>query len=141
MLLIAVVVVCGALVAGFALGLGEPTDALQASVSAEIDPDEERITLVHDGGDQLDVDELSVQIEINDQPLAEQPPVPFFSARGFRPGPTGPFNAATTQQWRAGERASLRLASTNAPSVEPGDRVVIELTTDDRLITTITTTA
>jgi hypothetical protein len=63
--------------------------------------------------------------------------VPFFAARGFRAGPTGPFNAAADPGWTAGEAASLRLASTNAPGISPGDRVVVEVSVEDRRVATL----
>ena len=81
-----------------------------------------------------------VIVRVDGDPLRHQPPVPFFSARGFRPGPTGPFNAAADPTWTVGERASVRLASTNHPRIVAGARVTVELRYDGRRLTTLTAT-
>ncbi|WP_411967763.1 type IV pilin [Haloferax sp. YSSS75] len=85
------------------------------------------VTLTHDGGAPLDVRTLRVRITVEGDALAYQPPVPFFSARGFRPGPTGPFNAASDPRWTAGERASFEVADTNDPALTAGDDVVVRV--------------
>lgn len=97
----------------------------QAAVSASADASTGRITLVHRGGDSLDVRTLSLRIEIDGTPLSRQPPVPFFAAPGFGGGPTGPFNVAADPMWTVGEAASVRIASTNAPRLRTGSRVTI----------------
>lgn len=140
-LLIGIVVVFGSIAAGFALGIDSPTTATQASISADIDADTNRIILIHDGGDTIDINDLSVRVEIENEPLAEQPPVPFFSTTGFRPGPTGPFNPAASQRWTVGERASFQIATTNDPALTPGDQVQVELFVEDRQLASVTTTA
>lgn len=140
-LLIAVVLVLGVLVAGVAFGLSSPSTSAQVSLGISVDADADRITVVHEGGDSIDVTALSVRVTVDDQPLDRQPPVPFFSAYGFRPGPTGPFNAATEGPWRAGQRASFRLASTNDPTIDPGDRVTVRIYENDVPIAEVTKTA
>ena len=84
---------------------------------------------------------LDVVVRVDGAPLRHQPPVPFFSARGFRPGPTGPFNAAADPTWAVGERASIRLASTNRPRVRAGARVTVTLRYDGQQLATLTATA
>jgi hypothetical protein len=80
--------------AGFALedaATTEPTPTATFSASASGD----RIELVHRGGEPLEVERLRLRISVDGEELARQPDVPFFSQRGFRPGPTGPFNTAS----------------------------------------------
>ncbi|WP_281194475.1 type IV pilin N-terminal domain-containing protein [Halorubrum sp. F4] len=115
----------------------EPAPTVVMSMEVEGD----RITLDHDGGDPIAVDELSVRVSVNGEPLARQPPVPFFSASGFRPGPTGAFNAASDDEWVVGGSASFRIAGTNDPSVEPGDRVTLRLLVREQPIATLEATA
>jgi len=81
------------------------------------------LTVEHLGGDSLDVTAIRLRVTVDGDPLAHQPPVPFFSAAGFRPGPTGAFNVAGDTTLSPGESASFRIASTNEPVPEAGDRV------------------
>jgi Protein of unknown function (DUF1628). len=143
---VAVVVLCGltvilgATVAGGLTGLSEraePTPTAAVSLSV----DDETLTLTHDHGDPLDVRSLRMVVAVDNEPLRHQPPVPFFSASGFDPGPTGPFNTASDPEWTVGESASLTLAGTNSPSIEPGSTVSVELYQDDTRIVTAETTA
>lgn len=112
-----------------------------ASLSLSVDAGADRLTLVHRAGPPLDARRLVVEVRVAGTPLTLQPPVPFFTARGFRAGPTGPFNAAADPRWTAGETASLRLASTNAPGIDPGDQVVVEVTAGDRRVATLSVRA
>lgn len=113
-----------------------PTAAfeLAADASGEI-----RVT--HHGGDAVDPDSLRVRVRVDGEPLAEQPPVPFFAAAGFEGGPTGAFNSATDGEWRAGETAMFRLAATNEPTVTSGAAVEVRLYVDDQRIALLETTA
>lgn len=120
--------------------LGPPADpGPTATISMGVEG--ERVTLSHDGGDPIVVDELAVRVSVNGEPLARQPPVPFFSAAGFEPGPTGAFNAASDDEWTVGGSASFRVAGTNDPSIEPGDRVTLRLIVREQPIATLETTA
>lgn len=83
--------------------------------------------MTHRGGDAVVPADLRVRVRVDGEPLAEQPPVPFFAAEGFESGPTGPFNSATDGEWRAGETGSLRVADTNDPSLRPGATVEVGL--------------
>jgi hypothetical protein len=130
---LAVAVVVAVAVGGVALG-ALPSDRPTAAVTLVVDPGSDRLTLAHRGGDPLDVRRLRLRVRVDDRPLDHQPPVPFFAARGFRSGPTGPFNARSDPRWRPGERASLRLAGTNAPLVDPGDRVAVTVRAGDRTV-------
>ena len=141
LLLVALTVVLGAVVGAAALGApgtGEiPGGRAPVALSLSVDAAADRLTLVHRAGGPLDARQLVVRVSVEGTPLRHQPPVPFFAARGFRAGPTGPFNAAADPRWTAGEAASLRLASTNAPGIGPGDRVVVEVTVGDRRVATL----
>jgi flagellin-like protein len=104
----------------------EPT---VATFDAAVEPTGE-LRMTHRGGDPIDPAEIELRVRVEGDPLERQPPVPFFSARGFGSGPTGAFNSATSELWRAGETASLRIADTNAPTIEAGDTVSIQLLVD-----------
>jgi hypothetical protein len=109
------------------------------SVSASADATGS-IALTHDAGPALDVRNLRVQVVVDGEPLARQPPVPFFSARGFVSGPTGPFNPAADPEWSAGETAGFRVAGTNSPALAEGATVEVTLYVDDHPVTTVETT-
>ena len=128
-LLVAVAVLTAAAVGATALGAAPTGDdgPTRAAFDLRADADADRLTIVHRGGDTVAISDLRVRVQIDGRPLAHQPPVPFFAATGFESGPTGPFNVASGGEWRAGERASLRLAGTNEPTLDPGARVTVEL--------------
>jgi FlaG/FlaF family flagellin (archaellin) len=107
-----------------------PRAALQLSVDAGSD----RVALTHVGGDVLDAETLSLRVTVDGTPLVHQPPVPFFAARGFHPGPTGPFNSGADPRWTPGETASFEVASTNAPTIEPGARVRVTVSVDGQVV-------
>lgn len=96
------------------------------------------ITLEHAGGAAVDVRRLDVTVTVDDTPLTYQPPVPFFSARGFYSGPRGPFNAAADPAWTAGEIASLSVAGTNDPPLTPDSEVVVTLAIGERRLAVVT---
>lgn len=133
------VLAAGAVGAALPSGPGEPPPT--ASLSLSVDAAADRLTLTHHGGDAIAPADLRVRVRVDGRPLDHQPPVPFFAARGFRAGPTGPFNAATTGTWRAGQSASLRLATTNAPPIEPGDRVRVTVHAEDARVAVLTAAA
>ena len=130
---LAVALVVGVAVAGAALAVA-PDPAPQAALSLRVDAGTDTLALTHRGGDALDARTLSVRVRVAGRPLHHQPPVPFFAARGYRAGPTGPLNPAADPRWTAGERARLRLAETNRPRPEPGDRVTVTVAVDGRRV-------
>lgn len=135
-LLLAITVVLAGGVVTAAIDVpAEPAPTASLSLSATDD----RITVTHRGGDALDATDLEVQVRVDGEPLARQPPVPFFSAVGFRPGPTGAFNAATDGDWRVGESASFRVAGTNNPTLEPGRTVAVDVSVDGQPVATLET--
>lgn len=138
-LLLAITVVLAGGVVTAALGApGEPVEPAPTT-SLSLSATGDRVTVTHRGGDALDASELDVRVSVDGEPLARQPPVPFFSAPGFRPGPTGAFNAASGGDWRVGGSASFRVAETNDPVLEPGRTVAVEVSVDGRPVATLET--
>ncbi|QIB73028.1 type IV pilin [Halogeometricum borinquense] len=86
-----------------------------------------QIAVTHERGPPIQVADLRIHILVAGDSLAFQPPVPFFSARGFRPGPTGPFNVGSDGVWSAGETGSVVIAGTNDPQPEPGGTVTVQI--------------
>jgi hypothetical protein len=119
----------GAVAVGAVLTVERPDPPAVAAFDASADPDG-TIRLTHRGGEVIDPAALGIRIRVDGRPLEHQPPVPFFAADGFEPGPTGAFNSATTTRWRAGETATLRVADTNAPRLRAGTTVEIRLFVD-----------
>jgi FlaG/FlaF family flagellin (archaellin) len=113
----------------------------RASFALAADADADRITLTHRGGDAIDVERVRLVVTVDGRRLAHQPPVPFFAADGFESGPTGPFNSRHEGPWRAGQRAGLRLASTNAPTLTEGASVRVAVYQGDYPLATLTTQA
>lgn len=139
-LLLAVTVVAGA-----AVGTVVSTDTAErvpvARLSLSVDASADRIALTHEGGETLSVENLELSVRVGGELLAHQPPIPFFAATGFESGPTGPFNSAADANWSAGEQGSVRLAATNGPSIDPGDRVSVTVRTVAGTVARLETTA
>jgi FlaG/FlaF family flagellin (archaellin) len=93
-----------------------PTARLSLSADAATD----RVALTHEGGETLDVSELSVTVTVDGERLDRQPPVPFFAA---------------------GETAGVRIASTNHPRLSDGARVEVTVTTDAGVVVSLEATA
>ena len=136
-LLIAITVVLAGGVA--AAALDGPSATVPPSAVLSLSATDDRIAIEHRGGDPIDVAAVTVRISVDGEPLDEQPPVPFFSAAGFHPGPTGPFNAAGDDTLRVGDTATLRVADTNEPTLEPGRTVTVEITADGQPVATLET--
>jgi hypothetical protein len=86
-----------------------------------------RVSVTLLSGETLDVRNIDVRLAVDDESLRHQPPVPFFAARGFHGGPTGPFNVADDSTWQVGETAGLRVAGTNQPTLTAGATLRIRL--------------
>ena len=116
--------VVGAVTAGLvgSVAVDEPVVLSIAVTSAD-----DRVTIGHRGGPSLDVRECAFSVSVDGTPLDHQPPIPFFAATGFRSGPTGAFNSATDGRLAVGTRASFRVAGTNAPGIEPGATVTVDV--------------
>lgn len=112
-----------------------------ASLTLTVDATADQIAITHEGGEPLAVSEIDLTVAVDGQHLAEQPPVPFFAAPGFRSGPTGAFNIAGSTTLRVGETASLRVAGTNDPAITPDSRVTVTVATDRAVIAELEATA
>lgn len=141
-LLVACVVVLGAVMGTMALAYDPPDPASTVLIDATVDAETNEITLTLDRGGPLDVRDLTVVIRIDGRPLEKQPSVPAHSQAGFLGFPTGPFNAETDPQWTRGQSASLTVAkTTNGPLPEHGSTVTIRLFEDGLPIATVETIA
>lgn len=133
-LLLGITVILSAVIGAFAFGLPMPTMERPVLLSVSATADDGRIEVVHEGGPSIDLRDVTMRIEVDGTPLEHQPPIPFFSATGFVPGPTGPFNSATDPVFEIGERASLSVAGTNSPSMASGVTLTVELFRDEARI-------
>lgn len=125
-------------VAASGFALSEPAERVVITVSA--DSATGWVTIEHAGGPPQDVRSLSVRVEVDDEPLAHQPPVPFYASTGFNGFPTGPFNPSTDPTWSVGEAAAFRVAkTTNDPPLEPGAVLSVSLTRNGQLVARATT--
>lgn len=139
-LLISLVVV-GAGTISLVLATEPPGPTLMSSFELAVDADTDELSITHRGGDPIDLTETRILIQIDGTRLAHQPPVPFFAARGFETGPTGPFNRASNDIWRPGETGTLDLASTNSPALTPDSTVTVRIVTDGTEIARLRTVA
>jgi hypothetical protein len=131
-LLVAVTVVSSAAVGVAALSYAPDGGPALAALSLAAEGN--CLELTHEGGAPLDVRDLRLRVAVDGDPLAHQPPVPFFAARGYEPGPTGPFNAASDPRWTGGETGSFCVAGTNRPTPSPGAAVSITVAANDSVI-------
>ena len=139
--LLTAVAVFAAATVGATVLTATPERPPRASLDLRVNATADRVALVHRGGDRLRVDRLRVRVWVDGQPLAHQPPVPFFAAEGFESGPTGPFNSAADGRWSAGERASLTLASTHEPRLHAGASVRVAVYQGEYRVAVLRTTA
>jgi len=134
-LLVLLTIVLVGVVGTSVLGSTALSPTVRAPVAMDVTADDGgTITVTHDGGRPIDVEAVSVTITVDGTPLSHQPPVPFFSTSGFEPGPTGPFNSASESRWTVGESASVTVAGTNDPVLEPGSTVVVRVVRGERVI-------
>lgn len=136
------VTVLGAGVAVASVGMAETAmDDPATTAMLSLEAEDDRIELSHRRGDPLEIEQVRLQISVDGEALAHQPELPFFSQRGFGPGPSGPFNSATDSTWRAGESATLRIAGTNRPTPESGATVRVQIFDGDTEIADLSATA
>jgi FlaG/FlaF family flagellin (archaellin) len=138
-LLVGVTVVLAAVIGAMVLGIGSPEPSEPVVLSADATADG-RIMITHTSGPPINVTAVSMVIAIGGEPLDHQPPVPFFSATGFAPGPTGAFNEAGDTVLEAGERATLEVAGTNDPALTEGATVRIRFVREETQIAAVETT-
>ncbi len=131
-LLVALTVLLAAGVGATALSV-EPTDPpARAAFDVEADGSG-RIAVTYLAGDPLPTTALDVRLRVDGEPIAHQPPVPFFAARGFESGPTGPFNSAWEGRWVPGVTGTLRLAGTNT-RLSAGSLVAVRVVVDGSVV-------
>lgn len=118
------------------LGIADSTPA-DVSIDANADG---HITVTHKGGSPLNMTEVDLTVRIDGDPLTYQPPVPFYAATGFENFPTGPFNAAASDQFSVGDTAALTIAETNDPTVTAGATVTVTFTEDGVVVAEASTT-
>jgi flagellin-like protein len=138
-LLVGVTVVLAAVVGAVALEFTPPDPADHRVLSANASADG-TIRLTHEAGSEIDLDGASVVIAVDGTELKHQPPIPFFSATGFHPGPTGAFNVATDNVLAPGDTASLRIAGTNDPTLAAGATVTVRFVEDGMQVAVAETT-
>lgn len=138
-LLVGMTVCVAALLGTVVFGQAAALDGPAPRATFSIDAVGDRISIVHERGDAIAVEPLRVEVAVDGESLAHQPPIPFFAATGFGSGPTGPFNPSSDGNWTAGERASFRIAGTNAPALEPGVELTVELFHGETRIASLTT--
>ncbi|GAA0268135.1 type IV pilin [Halobacterium noricense] len=137
-LLLAVTVVAAAAVATAVPALpGDPPP--QRAVDADATSDG-RVTVTLLSGEPLDTRSATVRVAVDGEPLAHQPPVPYFAARGFRGGPAGPFNVAADSSWTVGETASLQVAGTNSPDLRVGATLTVRVLVGGHVVAVAETT-
>lgn len=115
--------------------LAEPPVVLSATAT-----DNGTVELTHEGGRAIDLEQVDLRMAVDGQPLSEQPPVPFFSTSGFAPGPSGPFNSASDNEWSVGETGAVRIAGSNAPAVEAGSTISVTVRDRGRTVAGVETT-
>lgn len=138
-LLVGITVVTAAVFGTVLFGQAAALDGPPPTASFAVEADGDRVELSHEGGETVNVGTLRVQVAIDGESLAQQPPVPFFAARGYHGGPRGPFNPRTDGEWSVGETASFRIAETNDPTLEPGARLTVELYHGDQRFASVST--
>lgn len=138
---VALTVVLAATVGAMVIGTSAPDHETPVRFSVSVEATADRIAVTHEGGGAVDPTALDVSITVDGEPLDHQPPVPFFAAKGFVSGPTGPFNSATTDTWTAGETGTLELASTNDPLIAEGETVRVTVVEATSVLARLETTA
>jgi FlaG/FlaF family flagellin (archaellin) len=137
LLLAVTVLAAGAMTLALPSLSGEPPPQRGVAVDAT---DDGRVTLTLLAGEAIDLQQATLRVTVDGDPLRHHPPVPYFAADGFYGTPTGPFNNAASDQWRVGESGTLRIASTNAPLPAPGDTVAVRVLVDGQTVATAETT-
>lgn len=138
-ILVAVTLVLAAIVGVMATGFGPSTWHDPRVLTADARQDG-TIELSHESGPPINLTVVSIRIEINGEPLAHQPPVPFTGATGFDGAPSGAFNPSTDPHWEPGDRSRFVIAGTNSPIPRAGDTVTIQFIKEESRIALIETT-
>jgi hypothetical protein len=108
--------------------------AASPTLAVSADADRQAITVSHRGGASFHLENATVRTFVDGEPLAHQPPVPYFAAEGFRGTPTGPFNSGGESLFEPGETGTIQLATTNSPLFDSGDRVTVTVARNGRTV-------
>lgn len=138
--MLAVTVVAGVVVGALLVDVADAPSDAPPTVAFSLSATGNRVSLTHTAGDAVDVRSLELRVSVDGTPLDVQPPVPFFAASGFEPGPTGPFNTAADAEWTPGETGTFAVAETNRPAVEPGARLAVTVYVDEVRVARLSTT-
>lgn len=133
-LIVGLTALLGTAVGVMATGIGPTDPPPEVRFTGEYDAEQRLITLQHAGGEVIAVDRLRLRVEVDDEPLEHQPPIPFFAARGFESGPSGPINPASDGDWAPGEIARFGIATTNEPIPSTDATVTVIVLVDDLVV-------
>lgn len=137
LLLAVTVLTAGAVAMALPTVPGEPPPQRVIAVDASTDG---RVTLTLVSGDPIDVEDATVRVSVDDEPLRHQPDVPYFATTGFYGTPTGPFNVFADPEWDVGESGTLRIAGTNEPRPTVGDSLTVRVVVDGQTVAAAETT-
>lgn len=136
-ILIALTLVLGVIVLSFGVPHLSGTTP-HASIDGTVDAEENKIRLVHSGGEPLPVDQLRFHVTVDGESLKHHPSYPFSSNTGFVGFPSGAFNPSSSGQWRPGEAGSFVLARTsNGPMPDVDSRVIVQTYVDETLVSEV----
>lgn len=137
--LVAITVTLGGVVLAFGMSATPPASPPAVTVDGSVDPAENKLTLVHTGGDPLPLEDVSVRIAVDGTPLAEQPPVPHYNPSGFVGFPCGVFNPMSDNVWEAGEQGTITIdADENEPLPTANATVEVTIVTEGVAVTRTT---
>lgn len=139
--LVVITMVLTGLIAGIVAGDWRDGSTSTVALSLTVTTDGNGVLeLRHEGGETIDLEAVSMQVSIDDEPLKYQPEVPSFNPAGFH-SPGGAFHWWSGSLWRPGEQGTLTLAGSNDPSIESGSTVTVVVIEDGHPIAQVTTTA
>jgi len=140
-LMVGVTVLLAGVVTVVATGMISTDSGTSITIDVSADGSTGQVTIEHVSGRSLDVRQLTIEVAVDGESLAHQPPVPFYAAEGFAGFPNGPFNPAADPAWTAGETAGFEVAATtNHPSLTAGAELTVTIIRDDQIVARGTTT-
>ncbi len=138
-ILVAITVALAGVVLAVGMSTTPPASPPTATVDGSVDPAENKLSLVHTGGDPLPLEEISIRITVDGTPLAHQPPVPYYNPTGFTGFPSGVFNPMSDDVWEAGERGTITIdGDENRPLPTPDATVEVTIVADGVTVTRTT---
>jgi len=128
-LLVAITLGLSAVIGQAALPKFGLQDTPTSKVSIEdVDASENRVVLVHDGGDPLNVSQLEILTYVNGEPLEKQlEDPPYYGVSGFG-SIAGEIHSWRDGIWEVSETCSYEIAkTTNSPQISKGDTVTVKV--------------